>query len=134
MMTKYNLTWQEADAQFLEALLLATGGEGGATLPDILLMADAIDGTVFTLNEVEQALEKLVAIGYISVLKNKISLSALFLRHYGDMAGEGNEQEALLQLLQPKALTAQGIAEAQVLLKKYKLKNHYQQYTEQYGG
>ena len=134
MMTNYNLTWQETDSQFLEALLLATGGEGGATLPDILLMADAIDCTVFTLNEVEQALEKLVAIGYVSVQKNKIYLSALFLKDYGDIAGEGNEQEALLQLLQPKALTAQGIAEAQVLLKKYKLKNHYQQYTEQYGG
>ena len=133
-MTKHSLSWQETDAQFLEALLLATGGEGGATLPDILLMADAVDGTVFTLNEVEQALVKLVAIGYISVQKNKISVSTLFLKDYGDMVGEGNEQEALLQLLQPKALTAQGIAEAQVLLKKYKLKNHYQQYTEQYGG
>ena len=118
----------------MEALLLATGGEGGATLPDILLMADAVDGTVFTLNEVEQALEKLVAIGYVSVLKNKIYLSALFLKDYGDIAGEVDEQEALLQLLQPKELTAQGIAEAQSLLKKYKLRNYYQQYIEQYGG
>ncbi|WP_237586671.1 hypothetical protein [Pontibacter russatus] len=134
MMTNYNLTWQETDARFLEALLLATGGEGGATLSDVLLMADAVDGTVFTLKEVEQALEKLVAIGYVSVQKNKIYLSALFLKDYGDIAGEGNEQEALLQLLQPKALTAQGIAEAQNLLKRYKLRNHYQQYTEQYGG
>ena len=134
MMTKHSLTWLETDAQFLEALLLATGGEGGATLPDVLLMADAVDGTVFTLNEVEQALEKLVAIGYVSVLKNKIYLSALFLKDYGDIAGEVDEQEALLQLLQPKELTAQGIAEAQSLLKKYKLRNHYQQYIEQYGG
>ena len=134
MMTKHSLSWQETDAQLLEALLLATGGEGGATLPDVLLMADAVDGTVFTLNEVEQALEKLVAIGYVSVLKNKIYLSALFLKDYGDIAGEVDEQEALLQLLQPKELTAQGIAEAQSLLKKYKLRNHYQQYIEQYGG
>ena len=133
-MTKHSLSWQETDAQFLEALLLAIGGEGGATLPDILLMADAVDGTVFTLNEVEQALEKLVAIGYVSVLKNKIYLSALFLKDYVDIAGEVDEQEALLQLLQPKELTAQGIAEAQSLLKKYKLRNHYQQYIEQYGG
>ena len=133
-MTNYNSAWQETDARFLEALLLATGGEGGATLPDILLMADAVDGTVFTLNEVEQALEKLVAIGYVSVLKNKIYLSALFLKDYGDIAGEVDEQEALLQLLQPKELTAQGIAEAQSLLKKYKLRNYYQQYIEQYGG
>ena len=133
-MPKPNLIWQQADAQFLEALLLATGGEGGATLPDILLMADAVDGTVFTFNEVEQALEKLVVINYISVLKNKISLSALFLKHYGDIAGEGNEQEALLQLLQISELTQQSLEAASSNLKSYKLSKHYQQYIEQYGG
>ena len=133
-MTKHSLSWQETDAQFLEALLLATGGEGGATLPDILLMADAVDGTVFTLNEVEQALVKLVAIGYISVQKNKISVSTLFLKDYGDMVGEGNEQEALLQLLQPNKLTTDKVGEASASLKSYKLSKHYEQYKEQYGG
>ena len=133
-MTKHSLSWQETDAQFLEALLLATGGEGGATLPDILLMADAVDGTVFTLNEVEQAMVKLVAIGYISVQKNKISVSTLFLKDYGDMVGEGNEQEALLQLLQPNKLTTDKVGEASASLKSYKLSKHYEQYKEQYGG
>ena len=132
-MERLSFIWQQTDAQFLEALLLATGGEGGATLTDILLMADAVDGTVFTLNEVEQALVKLVAIGYVSVQKNKISLSALFLKHYGDMAGEENEQETLLQLLQTSELTTEKVEEASTSLKSYKLSKHYQQYIEQYG-
>lgn len=128
-----NLTWQQTDAQFLEALLLATGGEGGATLPDVLLMADAIDGTVFTLQEVEQALQKLVAIGYIIVLKNKLALSEVFLQAYIPKE-ETNEQEQLLQLLQSNNLTGESVEEARNALKKYKLKNYYQQYIEQFGG
>ena len=56
-MPKYNLTWQATDSKFLEALLLATGGEGGVTLQDVLLMGDALDGEVFELNELEEALE-----------------------------------------------------------------------------
>ncbi|GAA4444683.1 hypothetical protein GCM10023188_46980 [Pontibacter saemangeumensis] len=130
-MPKLNLTWQETDAQFLEALLLATGGEGGATLPDVLLMADAIDGTVFSLQEVEQALEKLVAINYIHVQKNKLSLAEGFLQAYTPLEGE---EEQLLQLLESNELTAEKVEEARSTLKKYKLKNHYQQYMEQYGG
>ena len=132
-MPKYNLTWQQADAQLLEALLLATGGEGGANLQDVLLMADAIDGTVFTLQEVEQALEKLVAIYYVSVLKSKLSLSPVFLQAYNPSAG-GDGQGEFLALLQAKELTQERIEEARNALKKYKLKNHYQQYMEQFGG
>lgn len=43
-MPRPDLTWQETDVQFVEALLLATGGEGGPALLDVLLMADAIHG------------------------------------------------------------------------------------------
>jgi hypothetical protein len=132
-MTLYNLIWQQTDAQLLEALLLATGGEGGTTLQDVLLMADAIDGTVLTLQEVEQALEKLVAINYVSVLKNKLSLSPLFLQAYIPTAG-ADEQAQLVALLQAKELTAESIEEARGNLKKYKLRNHYKQYIEQFGG
>lgn len=132
-MAKHNLTWQQTDAQFLEALLLATGGEGGATLSDVLLMADAIDGTVFSLQEVEQALEKLVAINYIHVQKNKLSLSEAFLQAYIPLEG-AEEQEQLLQLLQASELTEQSLEAASSNLKKYKLRNHFQQYMEQYGG
>ncbi|MCJ8165147.1 hypothetical protein MKJ04_09865 [Pontibacter sp. E15-1] len=135
-MPKHSMNWEETDAQFLEALLLATGGEGGATLQDVLLMADAIDGSVFTLQEVEQALEKLVAVGYISVQKNKLSLSAAFMEAYTATAVEENaeEQAQLLQLLQAKELTEPKKEETRATLKKYKLKNYYQQYTEQFGG
>ncbi|RDV17000.1 hypothetical protein DXT99_00325 [Pontibacter diazotrophicus] len=133
-MPKYKLTWEEADAQFLEALLLATGGEGGATLQDVLLMADAIDGTVFTLEEVEQALEKLVAIDYVSVLKNKLSLSPTFHEANAQVEESTADQEQLLQSLQAQELTEQSIEEARSALKKYKLKNYYQQYQEQFGG
>lgn len=133
-MPKYNLTWQETDAQFLEALLLATGGEGGASLQDILLMADAIDGIVFTLQEVEQALEKLVAVHYIDVLKNKLSLLPVFQEAHLLVEGGVDEQEQLLHLLKRQELTEQKIEEARNVLKKYKLKNHYQQYQEQFGG
>ena len=132
-MAKHNLTWQQTDAQFLEALSLATGGEGGATLSDVLLMADAIDGTVFSLQEVEQALEKLVAINYIHVHKNKLSLSEGFLQAYIPLEG-AEEQEQLLQLLQASELTEQSLEAASSNLKKYKLRNHFQQYMEQYGG
>jgi len=134
-MPKHKHNRQQTEAQFLEALLLATGGEGGAAnLQDVLLMADAVDGTVFTLEEVEEALEKLVAIYYVSVLKNKLVLSPLFLQAYAQVTESENEQEQLLQLLQVQELTEHNIAEARNTLKKYKLKNHYQQYMEQFGG
>ncbi|WP_162054485.1 hypothetical protein [Pontibacter pamirensis] len=133
-MPKYNSTWEEADAQFLEALLLATGGEGGATLQDVLLMADAIDGTVFTLEEVEQALEKLVAVDYVIVLKNKLSLTPAFQEAYTQVEESADDQEQLLQNLQTQELTEKKIEAASNALKKNKLKNHYQQYQEQFGG
>ncbi|MFD3000069.1 hypothetical protein ACFS7Z_06835 [Pontibacter toksunensis] len=133
-MPKYNLMWQETDSQFLEALLLVTAGEGGANLQDVLLMADAIDGTVFSLKEVEAALEKLVAANFIDVLKNKLSLSPEFHQAHSSVEKGADEQEQLLQLLQRQELTEQRIEEAKVKLKKYKLKNYYQQYQEQFGG
>ena len=131
-MPKDDLSWQETDAQFLEALLLATGGEGGASLQDVLLMADAIEGMVFTLEEVEQAVKKLVAVHFVNVLKNKLALSPVFLQTYAEADAE--KQEQLLQLLQGQELTEQKMEEASAALKKYKLRNYYQQYQEQFGG
>lgn len=134
-MPKCSLNWVETDVQFLEALLLATGGEGGtSTLQDILLMADAVDGTIFMLKEIEQALEKLVAIQYVSVQKNKLSLSLVFQEAHAKVEENMDEQEQLLQSLQGEELTEQKIEEAKSILKKYKLKNYYQQYQEQFGG
>lgn len=133
-MPKYSLIWSETDAQFLEALLLATGGEGSATLQDVLLMADAIDGTVFGLKEVEQAVLKLVAVGYVNAQKNKLLLTEAFLQHYTPNEEAASEQELLLQLLRKNELTEQGMAEVSEAIKKYKLKNYYHQYTEQFGG
>nr|WP_255749854.1 hypothetical protein [Pontibacter liquoris] len=132
-MPKYNLTWHETDARLLEALLLATADESGATLQDVLLMADAVDGTVFTLPEVEEALEKLVAGSVVHIRKNKLLLAPEFLQAYAPIAGAANEPEQLLQLLQTHPLTEQSITTARDILKKYKLKNHYQQYMEQFG-
>ncbi|MHA6249694.1 hypothetical protein ACXYMU_17255 [Pontibacter sp. CAU 1760] len=133
-MQKPSLNWSETDAQFLEALLLATGGENGAILQDVLLMADAVDGTVFGLKEVEEALLKLVAAEYVNVRKNKLSLTEAFLQHYTPHAEATSEQEHLLQLLRTNELKEQGMAEASEAMKKYKLKNYYQQYIEQFGG
>jgi len=133
-MAKYILSWQETDAQFLAALLLASGGEGAASLQDVLLMVDALDGTVLSLEEVRQGLEKLVATGYVHVLKNKLVLGSAFLEHHEAMAAEVMGQEALLQLLQTEELLPEKIALANEALKKYKLQNHYQQYREQFGG
>ncbi|GAB3828264.1 hypothetical protein [Pontibacter rugosus] len=133
-MAKYNLTWQETDAQLLEALLLATGGEGGASLQNMLLMMDAADGDVPTLQEVEQALEKLIAVKYVRVQKNQLSLSPLFMVDYEDIAGAEDEQQAILNLLQRKELTPESMDEPKILLKKYKVRNYYQAYLEQFGG
>ncbi|WP_299985045.1 hypothetical protein [uncultured Pontibacter sp.] len=138
-MAKYNLTWQASDAQFLEALLLATGGEGGATLQDVLLMGDAVDGTVYSLEEVTEGLEKLTAVGCVTVQKNKLSLSPEFLEEYEQATldeGLGEESARLLEkLLHQKAITTESIEQVRAnVLKKYKTKNYYQQYLEQYGG
>lgn len=130
-MPKYNLTWQTNDAGFAEAILLATGGEGGAPLQEVLLMADAADGTVYTLNEVEEALEKLLAAGLVQVQKNKLALTPAFIQASERM--DAADQEAILELLQNYVLTEQSIDEAREALKKYKLKSYYQQYLEQYG-
>ncbi len=130
-MVKFDLNWQSSDVSFLDALLLATGGEGGAPLQDILLMADAIDGTVFTLAEVTQAVEKLTAAKVIQVQKNKLSLNSGFMRIYETVA-ESDEVD-VLQILHTKQLTLDSINEAREVLKKYKLKNYYQQYLEQFG-
>lgn len=137
-MAKYNLTWQESDAQLLDALLLATGGEGGATLQDVLLMADAVDGTVFSLEEVTAGLEKLTATGCIAVQKNKLYLSPDFLEAYEKTTlEEGVEEQSarpLEKLLHQKEIAAEAIEQVRnTVFKKYKLKNHYQQYLEQFG-
>ncbi len=130
-MAEFDLNWQPSNVSFLDALLLATGGEGGAPLQDILLMADAVDGTIFTLAEVTQAVEKLTAARVIQVQKNKLSLNSDFMRIYETVA-ESDEVD-LIQLLQTKQLTLDSINEAREILKKYKLKNNYQQYLEQFG-
>lgn len=137
-MVKYNLTWQVSDAGLLDALLLATGGEGGATLQDVLLMGDAVDGTVFSLEEVTAGLEKLTAAGCIAVQKNKLYLSPEFLEAYEKATlDEGLEEKTarpLEKLLHQKEITAEGIEQVRnSVFKKYKIKNHYQQYLEQFG-
>ncbi|GGG19302.1 hypothetical protein [Pontibacter amylolyticus] len=137
-MVKYNLTWQESDAGLLDALLLATGGEGGATLQDVLLMGDAVDGTVFSLEEVTAGLEKLTAAGCIAIQKNKLYLSPEFLEAYEKATlDEGVEEKTarpLEKLLHQKGITAEAIEQVRTsVFKKYKVKNHYQQYLEQFG-
>ncbi|GHA71322.1 hypothetical protein [Pontibacter akesuensis] len=133
-MAKYNLDWQETDVQLIEAMLLATGGEGGASLQNVLLMIDAVGGDVPSLQEVEQGLEKLMAVNYVRVHKNKLSLSPQFMQEYEAIAGAENEQEELQKLLKTKELTAEGMDEPKILLKKYKVRNYYQAYLEQFGG
>lgn len=134
-MIKYSLNWQETDVQLLEGLLLATGGEGSAPLQEVLLMADAADGTVFTLQEVEQGLEKLMSIEYVSIQKNKLLLMPVFLQDYEETAGgAAGEQINLMQLLQSSELKAEDMDGPKILIKKYKLQNQYQAYLEQFGG
>ena len=136
-MGKLNLNWQETDTKFLEAVLLATGGEGAAPLQEILLMADAIDGTVFSLKEVEQTLEKLVATQIVTIAKNKLSLNHAFLQQYEKLTlqeGLTEDNSLLFNLLQQQEITTETIEEAKAVVKKYKLKNHYQAYVEQFGG
>jgi len=128
-----NYNYNETDTKFLEAILLATGGEGGAPLQEVLLMADAVDGTIFTLKELEQSLEKLLTAKVVTINKNKLSLDAGFLKTYESITlQEGNDQ--LLNLLEQQEITEATIEEAKAILKKYKLKNYYQQYQEQFGG
>ncbi|WP_162427560.1 hypothetical protein [Pontibacter pudoricolor] len=132
-----NYNWQETDTQFLEALLLATGGEGGAPLQEVLLMADAADGTVFELKEVEEALLKLVAAKVVTVNKNKLGLNPDFLQKYETLTiqeGVTENNDLLVNLLQQQTITEETIKAAKEgELKKYKLKNYYQQYQEQFG-
>ena len=137
MQTNQTQTWQQTDAQLLEALLLATGGEGGAPLQEVLLMADALDGTVFTLEELQQSLEHLLAVHYIQIQKNKLALTTEFLQAYETVTlqeGPDATEKPLLKLLQQQEITKEKLeAVRQQELKKYKLKNHYQQYLEQFG-
>lgn len=136
-MSKNNLTWQETDAKLLEALLLATGGEGGASLQDVLLMGDAVDGIVFSLEELTTGLEKLISVDFILIQKNKLTLSPGFLNNYEAITlseGIEEDQKPLMKLLQQQELSDEKIAEVRTnVLKKYKIKNQYQAYLEQYG-
>ncbi|TXK37411.1 hypothetical protein FVR03_15490 [Pontibacter qinzhouensis] len=138
-MPNYNLTWQDTDVQLLEALLLATGGEGGAPLQEVLLMSDALEGVVLSLQEVQDAFLKLIAAGYIAIQKNKLLLTPEFLLAYEEITlregmVEADEQKPLLTLLQQQSLNEQQLEEVNTsILKKYKLKNQYQQYLEQFG-
>jgi hypothetical protein len=131
------LTWQETDAKLLEALLLATGGEGGASLQDVLLMGDAVDGLVFSLEELTAGLEKLISVEFILIQKNKLTLSPGFLKNYEAITlseGVDEDQKPLMKLLQQQELSDEKIAEVRTnVLKKYKIKNQYQAYLEQYG-
>ncbi|MER2996111.1 hypothetical protein [Pontibacter populi] len=132
-----NYNWQETDIQFLEAILLATGGEGGAPLQEVLLMADAADGTVFEMKEVEEALLKLVAAKVVTINKNKLGLNPDFLQQYEALTiqeGLSEDDDLLMNLLQKQTITEETIKAAKEgELKKYKLKNYYQQYQEQFG-
>ncbi|MEJ8758130.1 hypothetical protein WG947_14045 [Pontibacter sp. H259] len=132
-----NYTWQQTDIQFLEAILLATGGEGGAPLQEVLLMADAADGTVFELKEIEEALIKLVAANVVTITKNKLGLKPDFLQQYEVLTlqeGLTDNSDLLMNLLQQQTITDETIKAAKEgELKKYKLKNYYQQYQEQFG-
>lgn len=136
-MSKFNLTWQASDAQLLDALLLATGGEGAVSLQDVLLMTDALNGDVPSLKELEQGLEKLVSVGFVVVQKNRLALSEEFLTRYeattlnSAAAGEANPLQKLLEQI---PLTEAGIAQAKAdTLKTFKIRNQYQAYLEQYG-
>ncbi|NDK55220.1 hypothetical protein [Pontibacter fetidus] len=133
-----NYRLNETDSRFLEALLLATGGEGGAPLQEVLLMADAVDGTVFELKEVEDALLKLVAAKVVTITKNKLNINPDFLCHYEALTlqeGLSESDELLLNLLQEQTIAEETIkAVKSGELKKYKLKTYYQQYQEQFGG
>jgi len=134
-MTKYSLNWQETDVKLLEALLLASGGEGGAPLQEVLLMADAADGTVFTLQELEQGLEKLMSVGYVDIRKSKLLLTPAFLQDYAEMVGGADgEQITIMLLLQSRELNAEDMDGPKIQIKKYKLQNQYQAYLEQFGG
>ncbi|WP_245905065.1 hypothetical protein [Pontibacter mucosus] len=115
-------------------MLLASDEDGSAPLAEILLMADAQDGTVLTRKEVEQGLEKLMSVGYVAIKKNKLQLTPAFLEAYQRIDGTENEAEALQQLLGSQELTPEGMDEPKILIKKYKLKNQYQAYLEQFGG
>lgn len=131
-----NYNWQQVDAQLLEALLLATGGEGGAPLQEVLLMADAADGTVFELKEVEEALLKLVATKVVTIKKNQLTISPAFLQQYEALTleeGTGNS-DLLLNLLQQQPLTEETLQTGKEELKKYKVRNFYLAYMEQFGG
>ncbi|PVY41949.1 hypothetical protein [Pontibacter virosus] len=136
-MSKFNLSWQATDEQLLDALLLATGGEGGATLQDVLLMIDALDGDVLALQDLEQGLEKLVSAGFVQVQKNKLALSEQFLARYEEVtlnSADETSESPLQKLLSQTSLSEAGIQQAKTeTLKKYKLKNYYQQYLEQFG-
>ncbi|MBX0335213.1 hypothetical protein K3G39_18415 [Pontibacter sp. HSC-14F20] len=136
-MSKYNLNWQATDEQLLDALLLATGGEGGATLQDVLLMIDALDSDVLAMQDLEQGLEKLVSAGFVLVQKNKLALTEQFLARYEEAtlnSAEETPESPLQKLLSQTPLTEAGIQQARnETLKKYKLKNYYQQYLEQFG-
>lgn len=106
-------------------------------MQDVLLMADALDGTVLSLQEVEQGLEKLVSVGFVQVQKNKLALSEKFLLAYESItlnSAADEDQMPLQKLLEQQELTEAGIASARnEALKKYKLKNYYQQFLEQFG-
>jgi hypothetical protein len=132
-----NYNWQQTDTQFLEALLLATGGEGGAPLQEVLLMADAVDGTIFELKEVEEALLKLAAAKVVTITKNKLSLNPEFLQQYEALTlqeGLTENDNLLMNLLQQTIIEEAIEAVKEGELKKYKLKNYYQAYMEQFGG
>lgn len=134
-MAKYNLNWRETDAQLLEALLLGTGGDGEIALLDVLLMIDATDGDVPEMQELQQSMEKLLAVNYLRVKKNKLGLTASFMQEYSGTTTEAeNEREQLFSLLQTKELTPESMEEGRTYLKKYKLRNYYQAYLEQFGG
>jgi hypothetical protein len=125
--------WLETDAQFLEAVHLATGGEGAAPLQEILMMADALDGIVLTWKETEAAVEKLIAAKLLFVVKNKLGLTPDFLQLYDDLDTFDASEVSYSDLLLKAELTLNNVQEARETLKKVKLKNQYQQYLEQNG-
>ncbi|MDX5423502.1 MAG: hypothetical protein LPK14_14700, partial [Hymenobacteraceae bacterium] len=110
----------------------------GATLQDVMAMGDATAGTVFTIQEVENGLEKLISVGYVGISKNKLYLTPAFLREHEIASEQGSfssSTELYEALLGTRQISQQKIDEVRAeVMKNYKLKSYYHQYMEQNGG
>ncbi len=73
------IKWNYTDALFLKSIqVAATDDNSGCDFRELIEIADGINHSVFSVENLKSSLEKLLAVNFVKIKKNKLSLTNSF--------------------------------------------------------